>query len=150
MADDDETSLEEQTEVQEESETVVTSTIEGKPLDPPKYEVRPGLGEKFQSQAVQEIILRAMGEQLAGRQYRPDLAPAWANKISNAVRHLVQELNMKRYKIIVQTTIIEMKGAGVKCAQRLIWDPETDAYIDDTFRNDTLLCHTIVYGVYMY
>lgn len=50
----------------------------------------------------------------------------------------------------MQTNLIEMKGAGVKCAQRCIWDPETDAYVDDSYRNDTMMCHTIVYGVYMY
>lgn len=43
-----------------------------------------------------------------------------------------------------------MKGAGVKCGQRCIWDPETDDYADEQYRNDTLFCYSTVYGLYMY
>ncbi|XP_059060305.1 dynein light chain Tctex-type protein 2B-like [Achroia grisella] len=152
MADDEDV-------VEEEPETVGgtgdselgISPIEAvKPLAPPKYEVRPSLGEKFQAQNIRDIILSTMQEQLTGRQYRADQAPRWAKVIANAVRQRVQELDMKRYKILVQSTIIEMKGAGIKCGQRCIWDPETDDYIDDLFKNDSLFCYTIVYGVYMY
>ncbi|XP_038209260.1 dynein light chain Tctex-type protein 2B-like [Zerene cesonia] len=133
-----------------ESETAVSPIETQKPLAPPKYEVRPGLGEKFQAQNVRDIIMSTMQEQLMGRQYRADQAPRWAKVIANAVRQRVQDLDMKRYKIVVQSTIIEMKGAGVKCGQRCIWDPETDDYADELYRNDTLFCYTIVYGVYLY
>ncbi|XP_072935221.1 dynein light chain Tctex-type protein 2B-like [Epargyreus clarus] len=151
MADDEEV-VEEAEEVlgAAESETAVSPVEIEKTLDPPKYEVRPGLGEKFQAQNVRDIIESTMKEQLLERQYRADQAPRWAKTISNAVRQRVQDLNMKRYKILVQTTILEMKGAGVKCGQRCIWDPETDDYADDIFRNDSIFCYTIVYGVYMY
>ncbi|CAH2247977.1 dynein light chain Tctex-type protein 2B isoform X2 [Pararge aegeria] len=147
-------------EVVEESSDVVRvasagseaglSPVQEKPLAPPKYEVRPGLGDKFQAENVREIMLSSMKEQLMGRQYRADQAPRWAKSISNAVRQRVQDLDMKRYKILVQTIIVEMKGAGIKSGQRCIWDPETDAYVDDLFRNDTIFCYTIVYGIYMY
>ncbi|XP_028169378.1 dynein light chain Tctex-type protein 2B-like [Ostrinia nubilalis] len=148
---DEEDVLDEEAEVGPEgSETALTPVEADKPLAPPKYEVRPGLGEKFQAQNVRDIILSTMQEQLMGRQYRADQAPRWARAIANGVRQRVQELEMKRYKIIVQCTILEMKGAGIKCGQRCIWDPETDDYIDDMFKNDTIFCYTIAYGVYMY
>ncbi|PZC71433.1 hypothetical protein B5X24_HaOG213464 [Helicoverpa armigera] len=123
---------------------------EEKLLAPPKYEVRPGLGEKFQAANVREIILTTMQEQLMGRQYRSDQAPRWAKVIANGIRQRVQELDMKRYKIVVQTMVIEMKGAGVKCAQRCIWDPETDDYADGLYRNETIFGYSTVYGLYMY
>ncbi|CAH4035057.1 dynein light chain Tctex-type protein 2B-like [Pieris brassicae] len=151
MADEE---VEEEAEVIEaggaESETPLTPVETEKPLAPPKYEVRPSLGEKFQAQNVRDIIVSTMQEQLSGRQYRSDQAPRWAKLIANAVRQRVQELDMKRYKVIVQTTILELKGAGVKCGQRCIWDPETDDYADDLYRSDTIFCYTIVYGVYLY
>lgn len=150
MADEDDV-------VEEEAETVTGASDNGispveaeKPLAPPKYEVRPGLGEKFQAQNIREIIITSMQEQLMGRQYRSDEAPRWAKVIANGVRQRVQELEMKRYKILVQCTILEMKGAGIKCGQRCIWDPETDDYVGDLYRNDSLYCYTVVYGVYMY
>ncbi|XP_068628490.1 dynein light chain Tctex-type protein 2B-like [Battus philenor] len=133
-----------------ESGTDLSPIETEKLLEPAKYEVRPGLGERFQAQNVRDIINITMKEQLMGRQYRADQAPKWAKSIANAVRQRVQELDMKRYKILAQSTIIEMKGAGVKCGQRCIWDPETDNYVDDLYRNDTMFCYTVVYGVYMY
>lgn len=42
---------------------------------------------------------------------------------------------MKRYKHIVQVIIGELKGAGVKCGVRCLWDSETDGYTSDTFMN---------------
>ncbi|CAH0405775.1 unnamed protein product [Chilo suppressalis] len=150
---DEEDVIDEETEIAEgrrESETAISPVEVERPLAPPKYEVRPGLGEKFQGQNVRDIIVSTMQEQLTGRQYRADQAPSWAKAIANAVRQRVQDLDMKRYKIVVQTTLLEMKGAGIKCGQRCIWDPETDDYIDDLYKNDTLFCYTIVYGIYMY
>lgn len=91
-----------------------------------------------------------MQEQLVGRQYRSDQAPKWAKAITSTIRQRVQDLNMKRYKIIAQTILLEMKGAGVGSGLRCIWDPETDDYIENLYKNDTIYCCSIVYGVYMY
>lgn len=45
------------------------------------------------------------------------------------------ELKMKRYKHIAQVIIGELKGAGVKCGVRCLWDSETDGYTSDIFMN---------------
>ncbi|XP_049886536.1 dynein light chain Tctex-type protein 2B-like [Pectinophora gossypiella] len=149
MADDEEV-VEEQEVVPVVESDVVIVAHEEQPLAPPKYEVRPRLGQKFQAQNVRDIILSTMQEQLMGRQYRVDQVPRWCKMIANGVRQRVQDLNMQRYKIIVTTTIIETRGAGIKCAQRCIWDPETDDYADNLYRNSSIFCYTICYGVYMY
>lgn len=47
----------------------------------------------------------------------------------------VTELKMKRYKHIAQVIIGELKGAGVKCGVRCLWDCETDGYTSDIFIN---------------
>ncbi|GBP27835.1 Tctex1 domain-containing protein 2 [Eumeta japonica] len=107
----------------EENNAVVTESIEQKQLDQPKYHIRPDLGEK----------------------YRVDEAAQWVKTITNNVRSRVQQLGHQRYRIIVQSFLMEMKGAGVKCAQRCIWDPETDSYVADSYRNETIMCHTAVY-----
>lgn len=48
---------------------------------------------------------------------------------------MILELRMKRYKHIVQVTIGELKGAGVKSGLRCLWDSETDGYTSDVFMN---------------
>ncbi|XP_061716712.1 dynein light chain Tctex-type protein 2B-like [Cydia pomonella] len=126
------------------------SPVPVQPLDPPKYEVRPGLGDKFQAENIHEIIVTSMQQQLSGRQYRADQAPHWAQMIANGVRQRTQELGMKRYKILVQAVILEMKGAGIKMGQRCLWDPETDDYVHGLYKDGSIMCHCTVYGIYMY
>ncbi|XP_013167236.1 PREDICTED: uncharacterized protein LOC106117454 isoform X2 [Papilio xuthus] len=94
MADDEEVEEGEGVEAIQ-SATEVSPVETEKPLEPAKYEVRPGLGEKFQAQNVRDLINRTMKEQLMGRQYRSDQAPKWAKSIANAVRQRVQDLDMK-------------------------------------------------------
>lgn len=75
---------------------------------------------------------------------------------------------MKRYKHIAQVVIGELKGAGVKCGVRCLWDAETDGYTSDIFINvnitlfiryiilfyfvfqDTIFCVCVVFAVYLY
>lgn len=42
---------------------------------------------------------------------------------------------MKRYKHIAQVVIGELKGGGVKCGVRCLWDAETDGYTSEIFMN---------------
>ncbi|KAI5633460.1 tctex-1 family domain-containing protein [Phthorimaea operculella] len=150
MADDEDIVEGAQSAIQKAEDIDEVFVPEVQPVAPPKYEVRPLIGEKFQAQDVRDIILWAMQEQLTGRSYRADQVPRWCRMIANSIRTKVQMLNMKRYKIVVYTHLIEMKGAGVKCAQRCLWDPETDDWADNLYRNETIFCYTVCYGIYMY
>lgn len=47
----------------------------------------------------------------------------------------VKDLQMKRYRHIVQVILGEMKGAGVKSGVRCVWDSDTDGYASDIFMN---------------
>lgn len=42
---------------------------------------------------------------------------------------------MKRYKHVVQVIIGEMRGAGVKCGARCVWDSDVDNYTSEIFIN---------------
>ena len=45
------------------------------------------------------------------------------------------ELQLPRYKFVVQVVIIEQKGQGVKMGCRSFWDTETDNYAEVTYSN---------------
>lgn len=53
-----------------------------------------------------------------------------------------------RYKIVVQVTIGQMKDQGVRVASRCLWDTATDNYASVQFKNQSLWCSTMVFGVY--
>eukprot|EP00043_Microstomoeca_roanoka_P010371 m.98481 g.98481 ORF g.98481 m.98481 type:complete len:77 (+) comp14874_c0_seq3:480-710(+) len=60
------------------------------------------------------------------------------------------ELNLPRYKFVVQGTIGEQRGEGAKVGARCLWDSDTDNLAQDVFVNDSLFCVVAAYGVYFY
>lgn len=60
------------------------------------------------------------------------------------------ELEMKRYKHIVQVLLGERKGQGIKSGVRCLWDCEIDGYTSEIFMNDSIFCVTTVFAVYLY
>jgi hypothetical protein len=43
-----------------------------------------------------------------------------------------------RYKIVVQTTVGQMKDQGIRIASRCLWDPTTDNCVSCSFGNVSL------------
>ncbi len=44
-------------------------------------------------------------------------------------------LGFERYKFVVETTIGEFTGQGVRVASRAVWDTTTDSYASASFKN---------------
>ncbi|XP_077296155.1 dynein light chain Tctex-type protein 2B-like isoform X2 [Arctopsyche grandis] len=127
-----------------------TPANEESTLAPPKYEIRPALQDRFQSLNVKEIINQTMQDILSECTYESSQAEKWVKDVSNTTLDRVNALDMKRYKLIVQVILGEVRGAGIKSGMRCIWDSECDNFTSDMFQNDSLFCHTTVYGVYFY
>lgn len=49
-----------------------------------------------------------------------------------------------RFKIIVQTTVGEMKDQGIRIASRCLWDPTTDNYASCSFKNVRIYCFLLL------
>lgn len=90
---------------------------------------------RFKTQPVKEVIRNVMAEVLAGQSYDTENAKKWTIQIANEVNAKVKDLKMKRYKHIAQVIMGELKGAGVKCGVRCLWDSETDGYTSEIFMN---------------
>ncbi|KAI9190756.1 Tctex-1 family-domain-containing protein [Polychytrium aggregatum] len=66
-----------------------------------------------------------------------------------AFRMVLQaELEFERYKFVVDVTIGEFKGQGIRVASRAVWDATTDSYASASFRNATLFAVAMVFGCY--
>ena len=46
-----------------------------------------------------------------------------------------QEMNLARYKYVVQVVIGEQRGEGVRMGSRCFWDSETDNVASETYIN---------------
>jgi hypothetical protein len=65
-------------------------------------------------------------------------------------KHTTTELNLPRYKFLVQVMIGEMKGAGVRMGARCLWDQQVDKCAQETYVNDSIFAVGCAFGVYLY
>lgn len=99
---------------------------------------------------MKSIIETVLNEELGGKQYDSSQTGPLTRTIADKIKQKIQELNHRRYKIVVQVLIGEQKGEGLRIATRCLWDPEADNYASYTFINDSLFCAAVAYGVYYY
>ncbi|GJQ85646.1 hypothetical protein Trydic_g20195 [Trypoxylus dichotomus] len=114
------------------------------------YQIKPKLSDKFKANPVKELIHNILNDTLRGQIYDPKSAKKWTISIANKLNDGVKKLEMKRYKHVVQVTLGENKGAGVKSGVRCLWDAETDGYASDIFINDTIFSVVVVFAIYLY
>jgi len=114
------------------------------------YVIRPHFEQKFKPAKVKELIHNVLTSNLLEKEYDSEQALEWTQTICDAIREQAKELNLERYKIVVQAIIGEQRGEGVKMACRCLWDSDTDNYAQDVYMNDSLFCVAAVYGIYYY
>ncbi|CAK8687079.1 dynein light chain Tctex-type protein 2B-like [Clavelina lepadiformis] len=114
------------------------------------YMIRPNFQHKFKKATVKECIHHVVTEYLNGKQYNEEEVGTWTTEISNSIKLELKELGFDRYKFVVQCTIGEQRGEGVKMACRCFWDSDTDNYAQDVFMNNSLFCVTAAFGVFFY
>ena len=111
----------------------------------------PSFREKFRPSSVKAVISSVLAERLTDKIYNPESTGLWTREIADEIKSkLKTELDLPRYKFVVQVVIGEQRGEGVRMGCRCFWDPDTDAYAEDTYRNDSLFCVAAAFGVYLY
>lgn len=102
----------------------------------PTFRLEPDENEKFYPSVAKKIADSILIEELSGRVYEEDEVNNISLSISDRVREAVTEkLNNTRYKVVVQTTVGQMKDQGIRIASRCLWDPVTDNYVSTSFKN---------------
>ncbi|KAI9362527.1 Tctex-1 family-domain-containing protein [Zopfochytrium polystomum] len=110
------------------------------------YKMKPD--KKFQSEPVRRLAEEILGSSLAKAKYNAETSPELAKKIANEILAAVNKLEYERYKVVVDVTIGEFKGQGIRVASRTLWDTSTDTYASASFRNASLFAVAIVFGCY--
>merc|ERR1712070_1054889 len=116
----------------------------------PNYIVKPTFATKFKPMEVRQVMERTIASALTNVSYNPEeKIVEMTKKLSNAIKNNIkEELQLPRYKFVVQVAIAEQKGQGVKMGCRSFWDTETDNYAEVTYTNDTLICIATCFGIY--
>ena len=63
---------------------------------------------------------------------------------------LPSELELEKYKYVVQVVIGEQRGEGVKMGCRCFWDANTDNFATAEYSNSSIFCVACAFGVYLY
>ncbi|CAM9140003.1 unnamed protein product [Ascophyllum nodosum] len=114
----------------------------------PTYITKPSEDEKFYPSEVKAIAEKAVRGELQDKEYDVEEAKEWSLNIADMIREGIKTLKVPRYKIVVQVTTGEMKDQGVRVASRCLWDTATDNYASVQFRNQSLWCSAMIFGLY--
>ncbi|CAG8489494.1 9677_t:CDS:2 [Funneliformis caledonium] len=97
---------------------------------------RPSYKEKFHAKKAKQIIQQVVSGKLDQAIYEKDQAPGWANEIAEEIKAKLLEMELSRYKYIINVTILEnKKGAGARIQVNGLWDSSSDGYAQEIFKN---------------
>eukprot|EP00057_Strongylocentrotus_purpuratus_P035080 XP_797623.2 PREDICTED: tctex1 domain-containing protein 2 [Strongylocentrotus purpuratus] len=98
----------------EVEENATIEPVKEEPAAPNTYTIRPNFLKKFRSAAVKAVIHTVLNEELTDKQYSAEETTAWCKQISEKIKERLKELELDRYKFIIQVVIGEQRGEGVK------------------------------------
>ncbi|KAJ3247515.1 Tctex1 domain-containing protein 3 [Chytriomyces hyalinus] len=110
------------------------------------YKLKPD--KKFQSEPVRRIAEEILQNALKKAKYDPNKVVDLSAKIGNEILAAVKKLEYDRYKIVVDVSIGEFKGQGIRVASRCLWDTTTDTYTSASFKNASLFAVAIIFGCF--
>jgi len=115
----------------------------------PTYRMKPAPEESFIPVQVESIIKEVLERRLRKVQYDEATCRQLSQELCVEIKDRVKELNLPRYKIVLQSVIGEVQGQGAFTASRCLWDTEVDNYASYSFKNTSLFCVVMVFGIYV-
>merc|ERR1712146_731657 len=72
---------------------------------------------------------------LNDKEYNAEESKQWTLELCNEIKQSVKELNIPRYKVIVQVVIGENSGQGIRVASKCLWDTSSDNWASFSYKN---------------
>mmetsp|Transcript_3540 Transcript_3540/g.10133 ORF Transcript_3540/g.10133 Transcript_3540/m.10133 type:complete len:116 (+) Transcript_3540:124-471(+) len=79
-------------------------------------------------------------------EYHPKHVDEWTECIGQEVLKKLQDL-CGNFKYIVNTTVMEKKGAGLHTSSAVFWDADADGAVSYRWENKAMVCIVSAYGV---
>lgn len=87
---------------------------------------------------------------LIGQEYNQEKVSVWCKEIVNEINKRLRELDVPRYKHVVQVMLLPQNGAGCRFIARCRWDASCDNKISEVYKSKTMSCIVSVYTIYHY
>lgn len=97
---------------------------------------------------VQKLLGEIIREKLQGTTYDPLRSAQIAKELADQIKERTKNLGYERYKLVVQVTVGEKNGQGIRMASRCLWDTATDNFASEFYENASLFCVAMVFALY--
>ncbi|KAL0224990.1 hypothetical protein RCL1_002902 [Eukaryota sp. TZLM3-RCL] len=105
---------------------------------------------KFPVLAVENVLKQTSSNFLRGKSYSVDDTPVWTRELADMIRDQLKELNLDRYKFVVQVSMIENRNQGLYHGVKFFWDEDCDRLASHVYSTDSLFCGISVFALYVY
>eukprot|EP00294_Goniomonas_avonlea_P002587 CAMPEP_0114557414 /NCGR_PEP_ID=MMETSP0114-20121206/9819_1 /TAXON_ID=31324 /ORGANISM="Goniomonas sp, Strain m" /LENGTH=103 /DNA_ID=CAMNT_0001742703 /DNA_START=62 /DNA_END=370 /DNA_ORIENTATION=- len=85
------------------------------------YIMKPTESEAFHSNEVKRAVQMVMEERLKGKKYDANESAQLSKELCTEIKEKVKAIGSPRHKLVVQVTIGEVQGQGVRIASRCLW-----------------------------
>ena len=103
---------------------------------------------RFRANEVIKAVKALLDERLKGKKYDSNESAQLSKELCTEIKEKVKEIGAPRHKLVVQVTIGEVQGQGVRIASRCLWDVETDNHASAYYTNPHLYCVAMVFACY--
>jgi hypothetical protein len=100
-----------------------------------EHALRPAYKNSFHPALAKQIIKGVLTERLSNKTYNAELTSQWTRDIADDIKGKLKELNLERYKYVVNVAIGEQRGEGIRIGCRCFWDSDVDSSATETFMN---------------
>uniref|UniRef100_A0AAF5Q3I5 Tctex1 domain-containing protein 2 n=2 Tax=Wuchereria bancrofti TaxID=6293 RepID=A0AAF5Q3I5_WUCBA len=112
--------------------------------------IRPTNQEKFRAPIGRRILEEVLIKSLGGHTFESSSAEQLSNSLSAIIRNRLKELNLPKYKYIIQVILGEERGQRVRAHAACLWDSDTDSVAHYVYSNDHLFCEASIFAVFHY
>ena len=113
------------------------------------FQLQPVEGQRFNSSKVKNMVDEILSSYLDGEGYEEKKCKMMAKNLSDVIRGRVKNLAFPRYKIVCSVTIGQIDAQSLQMSSRCLWSPEYDSFSTSYYKNTSLFCTALVYGIYM-
>ncbi len=98
---------------------------------------------------VQRLVRSTLSDLLTGVKYDAVSSKELPRLISDSIKRELKQLQLVRYKFIVQSVVGEPANFGLRIGAQCLWDCRSDKFVEELFETDSIFCIALVFAIYL-
>ncbi|CAF5136871.1 unnamed protein product, partial [Rotaria sp. Silwood1] len=115
---------------------------------PNTYRMEPDNEYRFRPYKLQAKTLEVLVEKMKDKIYNPATVNELLKEVSRSVHQLIKNFQLPRYKIVIQTVIIQKCDQVLRIGSRCLWDPKTDNMLSVNYETKDMIAVVTIHAVY--